>query len=195
MEMKTADLMTILGYQPLPFSYLWQSFSQGTKNIHIDGLTVSPFTANLSMNRDVNDVLTGRIMVTIEVKGIIDVISYEIKDDPNTIIQTLPASISGSYYLQDVELVVNAIWNAYQKALLKDFSRSSIFDQPSSDQNIGYAALALNTPGAGINEYKKAFGYLKKAFPQYKSDYIFMSLYNGCCGKLQKCGVDYHTLL
>lgn len=195
MEMKTADLMTILGYQPLPFSYLWQSFSKGTKNIHIDGLTEIPFTANLSMNRDQNDVITSRILVSIKIQGIIDVISYDIKEDPNVIIQTLPESISGSCYFQDVELVVNAIWNAYQKTLLKDFSHSSIFDQPCVDQNIGYAALALNTPGAGINEYKKAFGYLNKVFPQFKSDYIFMSLYNGCCGKLNKCGVDYHTLL
>lgn len=193
--MKTTELMTMLGYQPLPFSFLWQSFSQGTKNIHIDGLTVKPFTATLSMNRNNNDDIIGRVLVTIKIQGIMDEVSYGIEEDPNAIIQNLPVSISQSWYLQDIELVVNAVWKAYQKASANDLNHPSIFDQPCVDHNVGYAALVLNTLDAGINEFKEAFGHLNIVFPKYKGDYIFMSLYNGCCGKLHKCGVDYHTLL
>ena len=193
--MKTADLMTSLGYQPLPYSYLWQSFSRGMKTIHIDGITANSFSAALSMCRNDNDEVTGRIMVSIMIQGLTDVISYEIGDNPQSIIQTLPTTISSSCYLQDVELIVNAVWNAYQKTINNDFTHSSIFDQPCADQEIGYAAIAFNTPEAGINEYKTAFEHLNKVFPRYKSDYIFMSFYNGCCGKLRNCGVDYHTLL
>lgn len=193
--MKTADLLTMLGYQPLPFSFLWQSFSSVTKTIHIDGLTENPFTTTLTMHRDSNDEIVGRILVSIKIKGILDELSFDIEDNPRAIIQDLPLSISKSWYLQDVDLIINAVFNAYQKVKASDFSHSSIFDQPCGDQNIGLAALALNTPNAGINEYKDAFEYLNKVFPQYKSDYIFMSFYNGCCGKLHSCGVDYHTLL